>query len=403
MAKKRNRKNNLENWEVAIVKAMFLKWPDKNDQDLLAYFTRPTRSVNHRLIAQIKKGDVHGKTKAADKQFLDGFLENWPLVDPDTGLHLYGDELLIKAREAMLAAVQTFNNPRANFRSEIFIVTAIIAWTYLFHAHYKTCGIDYRYYQKSRDGRREVKRTKHGAEKYWELSQCISSEHCPIDAYTKNNLKFLIEIRHEIEHQMTTKIDNRLGAKLHACCLNFERVITQLFGDEFGLEKELGFAIQFSGFESSQIVQMAAEPNLPNNIGVVQRTFEQSLTEEEFQHPHYAHRIVLFSKTDKKRGDADDAVVIVQPGSPEAEKANRVILKDVERPKFKPGQIVSQMKSEGFHKFNLHAHTLLWKKLNGKKTGKGYGILLSDGNWYWYERWLEAVRQHCQEHDQEYV
>ncbi|MCO8145167.1 hypothetical protein NHN26_08005 [Rhodovulum tesquicola] len=46
---KRRRGNTLENWEIAIVKAMIRRGGlFTNDQDILAYFTRPTRSVNHR-------------------------------------------------------------------------------------------------------------------------------------------------------------------------------------------------------------------------------------------------------------------------------------------------------------------------------------------------------------------
>jgi hypothetical protein len=44
----RRRGNKLERWEIALIKAMVAdgRWP--NDQDILAYFTRPTRSINHR-------------------------------------------------------------------------------------------------------------------------------------------------------------------------------------------------------------------------------------------------------------------------------------------------------------------------------------------------------------------
>jgi hypothetical protein len=41
-----------------------------------------------------------------------------------------------KAREAMLSAVQIHNNPQIDFKSELFIVTSVIAWTYLLHAYY---------------------------------------------------------------------------------------------------------------------------------------------------------------------------------------------------------------------------------------------------------------------------
>lgn len=131
---KRSRKNRLERWEVALVKAMLAKGTFGNDQDILAYFTRPSRSINHARIAEIRTEAKHAKAKAATDEEFQGFLDARPQVDPQTGLHIHGDELLIKAREAMLVAVQSYNNPKPQFRSEVFIVTAIIAWTYLFHA-----------------------------------------------------------------------------------------------------------------------------------------------------------------------------------------------------------------------------------------------------------------------------
>jgi hypothetical protein len=40
--------NKLERWEIALIKAMVAagRWP--NDQDILAFFPRPTRSMRHR-------------------------------------------------------------------------------------------------------------------------------------------------------------------------------------------------------------------------------------------------------------------------------------------------------------------------------------------------------------------
>ena len=61
---KRPRKNRLERWEIALVKAMLDKG-GMNDQDILAYFTRPNRSINHRAISEIRRGDKHARVKAA--------------------------------------------------------------------------------------------------------------------------------------------------------------------------------------------------------------------------------------------------------------------------------------------------------------------------------------------------
>ena len=175
----RRRGNKLERWEIALVKAMIAdgRWP--NDQDILAHFTRPTRSINHRAIAEIRTGAKHAASKPATAEELDLFLASWPEVDTETGLSLRGDELLIKAREAMIAAVHTFNSAGLTFRAELFIVSAIIAWTYLLHAWFKREGIDYRH-TKTESGVRVVATTASGAEKYWELSQCLKHAKCPL-------------------------------------------------------------------------------------------------------------------------------------------------------------------------------------------------------------------------------
>ena len=55
---KRKKGNKLERWEVALIKAMLSK-AGSNDQDILAYFTRPTRSINHRAIAEIRTEAKH--------------------------------------------------------------------------------------------------------------------------------------------------------------------------------------------------------------------------------------------------------------------------------------------------------------------------------------------------------
>lgn len=129
-------------------------------------------------------------------------------------------ELLIKSREAMMSAVQLYNNPQITFKSETFITLAIIAWTYLLHAFYANEGIDYRYFHNK--GKKKVyDKTKHGAYKHWELERCLDCQDSPIDSITASNLKFLIGIRHEIEHQMTKKIDASISAKLQACSINY--------------------------------------------------------------------------------------------------------------------------------------------------------------------------------------
>ena len=78
------------------------------------------------------------------------------------------NELVKKSREAMLTAVQIYNNPQIDFKSELFIVTTVIAWTYLLHAYYRKKKIDYRQLSVL-SGRRKYATTPRGAIRLWSL------------------------------------------------------------------------------------------------------------------------------------------------------------------------------------------------------------------------------------------
>ncbi|WP_185803378.1 DUF3644 domain-containing protein [Pontivivens nitratireducens] len=385
--KNRRRGNTLENWEVAIVKSMIARGaPFTNDQDILAYFTRPTRSVNHRLISEIRGQAKHKSVKPASDEDLDAFLTTWPDIDHETGLSVRGDELLIKAREAMIAAVQTFNSAGLTFRAELFIVTSIIAWTYLLHAWFKRQGIDYRY---------QGQKTKEGADKFWELTHCLKQGKCPAKGGVAKNLKFLVEIRHEIEHRSTSRIDDALGAKLQSCALNFNDLLKREFGAQYGLEKRLPIALQFVSFGAEQRSALKKAAGLPKNLEAAIDAFENGLSEELMKDPAYRMSYGFVPITAKNPGAADTAVQIVTPGSPEAGEIEKIILKEVNKTRYPPGKVVEKVQAAGFPKFKIHQHTQLWQKLDAKKDGKGNGCIGDYGNWVWFDRWIDEVIAHC--------
>lgn len=374
--------NTLERWEVAMVKAMLAR--NFVPQDIQAYFSRPTRSINHARISEIRDGAKHRTVRAASDAEFDAYLAAWPDVDSDTGLSTRGDELLIKAREAMIAAVHTFNSAGLLFRAEIFIVTTVIAWTYLMHAYYRREGVDYRY---RRGG--VVQTTPSGAEKYWELGQCLATGACPLDRGTINNLKFLLEIRHEIEHRSTNRIDDALSAKLQACCLNFNDAIKALFGSQFTLERRLPIALQFVTFDGGQRALLAGA-SLPAHIAMAMDNFHNALTEDEQQDPRFRYRVAFVPKVTGRPTNADLAIDFVRPGSPEAQAVERVLLKEVERQKYLPSQIVAKVREAGYPNFNMYDHTKLAQQLDARTPAKGYGVLVAN-TWYWYEGWFEKV------------
>lgn len=396
----RRRGNKLERWEIALIKGMIAdgSWP--NDQDILAYFTRPTRSINHRAIAEIRTGAKHTTVKSATVEDLDSFLLSWPEIDAETGLSIRGDELLIKAREAMIAAVHIFNSAGLTFRAELFIVTAIISWTYMLHAWFKREGIDYRH-TKNQNGQKVVLKTPSGAEKFWELSQCLKHPRCPVEQGAKDNLAFLLELRHEIEHRSTSRIDDAISAKLQACCINFNDAIKELFGAQFSLERRLPIALQFVTFSPDQRAILKRAEGLPRNVEIMMDGFEGRLSPEQQADPRYAFRVFMVGRAANRAPSADLAVEIVLPNSEVAEKFN-IALKEVEKKKYLPGEIVKKMKSEGWDRFTMDSHTRLWKKLDGKNASKGYGAIAVGKTWCWYETWLNRVREECEQRPEQY-
>ena len=55
------------------------------------------------------------------------------------------------------------------------------------------------------------------------------------------------------------------------------------------------------------------------------------------------------------------------------------------------------MQDLGYTSFTITMHTNLWKEENAKKNGLGYGVLVQK-TWYWYDSWIEHVKEWCEAH-----
>ncbi len=311
-------------------------------------------------------------------------------------------ELLLKSREAALAAVQIFNSPLITFKSEIFIVLMNIAWTYLLHAHYRKERVEYRYFSKTAK-RRVFDKTKAGAHKHWELERCLKDAKSPVDKDTTNNLRFLIGIRHEIEHQMTSRLDASLSAKFQACCLNYNEYVKKLFGDKQGIDKHLAFSLQFSSISRGQAASMPPPGTMPSHIRAFVEGFEDGLSEGEFNSSRYAYRVLFVAKTANRKGQADEVIEFVKADSSLAADVNKAytVIKEIERPKHLPSGIVKLIKQEGFQHFTIQDHTNLWRASDAKVASKGFGVQVEKA-WYWYDSWVGFVQKHCEDNAGKY-
>jgi hypothetical protein len=306
-------------------------------------------------------------------------------------------ELVMKSQEAALTAVKVFNDPLVKFKSETFIVLMVIAWTYLLHAYYRSQRIEYRYYvQKEGQKRRKFDRIKAGRIKYWELERCVNEPKCPLDRDTSNNLRFLIGLRHEIEHQMTLALDSYLSARYQACLLNYADYVKQLFGPKFGIDQHLTYAIQLAELTKGQTDQLAA-PRIPPRLQAFIQEFDGKLSAEEYSSARYAYRLLFTPKLVNRPGQADRVIEFLKPDSELAKAIGKEywVKKEVERPKLRAKAVVERVKAAGFSSFRVQReHVDMWRAEDAKNPAKGYGVEV-EGTWYWYESWVERCISLC--------
>ncbi|MCP4404634.1 MAG: DUF3644 domain-containing protein, partial [bacterium] len=161
----------------------------------------------------------------------------------------------------------------------------------------------------------------------------------------------------------------------------------------------LSFSLQFSTISTEQKNLLEEHHELPANIQTYIKEFDSGLTEEEFSNPHYAYRILFVPKTANRKGQADRVIEFVKSDSPLADTVNReyAVIKETEKPKYLPKQIVELMNKEGFPYFKIYNHTQLWKLLDAKNPKHGFGTMVAGKFWHWYSRWVDEVRKHCKE------
>jgi hypothetical protein len=118
------------------------------------------------------------------------------------------------------------------------------------------------------------------------------------------------------------------------------------------------------------------------------------MTDADFNDPRFSFRVAFIRKLANGKATADKLVEFV-PAGPTSDEINRVYVKETEKVKYRPGQIVAMMKADGFPGFTMHEHTELWKRLDAKREPGKFGILVAETTWLWYPAWIEEVRRFC--------
>lgn len=366
--------------EKRVVKALLADGMRNQDIHALINYER-SATVNFGRIAGVK---TNPNIAPASKEEVAFFRRKKHSFDPVTGLSLYGDERVIRAREAMILAVTIFNSGIYRFKTEIFAVLANIAWTYLLHEHYARNGIQ----PLNKDGTS------------FALSFMLSRTDCPLSKGIKNNLVALKAIRDDVEHKTLGRSDVKWLPLFQACCLNFDKTLVSWFGPRVTLQSDLAVALQFGKLDLEQAAQISAY-DIPPNITALDALLKKDMKDEDLDDLEYQFRVV-YTFDNASKGKAH--IQFLSPDSEEGKVIQNVLQKFKiadELWRYKPKDIVKLVRAATKAPFSMNDHTSAWKKhkvrppndsKTPEKTNRDYCIYHPAHRDYTYnDKWIELV------------
>jgi hypothetical protein len=379
----RKKDGGLTKEEQRIVKALLNKrWRNQDIQALINSGGRKA-TVNSGRITGVKQD---AKIEPATDAELQAYQNKKAAFDPVTKLNLFEDERLIRAREAMILAVQVFNGGIYKFKAELFAVLANIAWTYLLHEFYRRKNIKI----IDKDGRSLL------------LGQMIDRQDCPLSDGAKRNLRSMKAIRDEVEHLLLGQSNFKWAPLFQACCLNFDAALRRLFGESLSLENDLSFALQFAKPDMEQLATLL-KYDIPEKIEALDARLKEGMTDEQLADLEYAFRVV-YTLDHASKGKAN--FEFISPGSEQGQAVQHILQKykiaDDMYP-HKPNRVVRIVSARAKTNFTTHNHTQAWKLYkvrpdNGSKqpnnTSKEYCIFHpAHGDYTYSETWVDHLVQ----------
>lgn len=218
---------------------------------------------------------------------------------------------LEKAKESVIAAVDSYNRSGTRFRSGSYIVLMCIGWTALLHAVFFQRKVK-PFYRDKQNPKRYARVD--GDYKAWELTTCLDQYYEGKTSPVVENLRFLIGLRNKIEHRSMPELDCYVFGECQACLFNFEDVLLKEFGSRHGLTDCLSLAVQFSRLRNEEQSQAVARLHRPLRADIRKYidTFRSSLSNRTTDDLRYSYKVFLIPKLSNHQGQADVAVEFVK-------------------------------------------------------------------------------------------
>ncbi len=377
--------------EVALIKGL-MSHEGLNDQQVLSIFSHLERNINSREIGWIRKSAnaryaaINSATSIEVKEFLQQCAKLEEVAER-IGLYEVPNEHLsaYQALDYARSAVTIFNNNTILARSQIFVILMVVAWTYLAHARLRLLGTEPIHCNE--DGSPVLI---DGKPKHWELSYCSNRPELGLSEGERNNLKYMILLRNEIEHRSSEDINDEVQSKLQANALNFVEFANRTFGRKFDLSRDFSFAIQLQAMKLKTISLLKSARGLSKSVAAVNAIVEKDMSSAEFNDPQYAFRVYVVPKVVNNEKKADQAVTFSPVGS-----NVEIAIKNVERPKYRMSEVLKLLQEDGVEGVTMQKCVDAWKDNDLKNAGKGLAIELGK-QWFWYQEGVDAIKEALQ-------
>lgn len=274
--------------------------------------------------------------------------------------------LLVKARQSALLAVETYNRPTASFRVHGYLVLMQIAWTSLLLAYFERKGVK-PYYRR---GKRFVKLQ--GEPKRWDLSQCVSQFWGGEVSPVRSNIEFMIALRDRTEHAEMPELDIAVFGECQALLNNFEEFFVSNFVTKEVLPHNLVVPLQFSGPPSPESLAALRRSIRPDGREILDwiSAFRSTLANDVWESGRYSYRMMLLPnvKNNPPRDSLSVEFVKAEPGNEDDFARTTVLLKErripvVNEGDMKPSDVVTRVNLtlEAPRKLSLNLHSRCWR------------------------------------------
>lgn len=307
--------------------------------------------------------------------------------------------LLDKATESSLLALDLYNKPKTTFRSGAYIVLMTIAWTSLLHAVFEKKKIKY-YYLKWDIKKKEIISWKEyfyfkerwnkvyekieWDKKAWELWKSIEELFWKASPIYKN-INLFIKLRNKIEHRFMPEIDSEIIWECQALILNFENILTENFWNEFSLMDSIFIPLQLSKWNK----KIPISTDWKNVLDFI-KTYRSAIDRNVLNSQDFAFKVFIMPNIWRNRNTADVAINFVKydESSPEEmEKYDEAIfaIKNKEKNRYRPTQVLEQISEKIWINKTMHWHNWMWRKYTVRPWEKNRWDLCNSEYCEWYE------------------